>query len=63
MVNNNQENQTTIFKTRLPPRQNHRHFADNSFKRIAMNEKFCILIKILLRFVPKGPIDDNPELI
>ena len=27
-----------------------------------MNEKFCILIKISLKFVPKGPID-NPALV
>ena len=25
-----------------------------------MNEKFCILIKISLKFVPKGPIHNNP---
>ena len=28
-----------------------------------MNEKFCILIKISLKFVPKGPIDNNPALV
>ena len=28
-----------------------------------VNEKFCILIKILLKFVPKGPIDNNPALV
>ena len=26
-------------------------------------EKFCILIKISLKFVPKGPIDYNPALV
>ena len=25
--------------------------------------KFCILIKISLKFVPKGPIDNNPALV
>ena len=25
--------------------------------------KFYILIKISLKFVPKGPIDNNPELV
>ena len=28
-----------------------------------MNEKFCILIKISLKFVPKGPIDNDPALV
>ena len=28
-----------------------------------MNEKFCILIKIWLKFVPKGLIDNNLALI
>ena len=26
-------------------------------------EKFCISIKIWLKFVPKGPIDNNPALV
>ena len=30
---------------------------------IVLNEKFCILIKISLKFVPKGPIDNNPALV
>ena len=34
--------------------------ADYIFRCIFMNEKFCILIKISLKFVPKGPIDINP---
>ena len=28
-----------------------------------MNEKFCISIKISLKFVPKGPIDNNQALV
>ena len=32
------------------------------FRSIFVNEKFCILIKISLKFVPKGPIDNNPVL-
>ena len=35
------------------PEQNGQHFADNIFKCILMNEKYCILIKISLKFVPK----------
>ena len=37
--------------------QNNRHFADDIFGLIFMNENFCILIKISLKFVPKVPID------
>ena len=46
-----------------PPGQNGRHFADDIFKRIFFNEKFRILIKISLKFVPKGSIDNNPALV
>ena len=28
-----------------------------------LNEKFGILIKISLKFVPKGPIDNKPALV
>ena len=28
-----------------------------------MNEKFCILIEIVLKFVPKAPIDNKPALV
>ena len=27
------------------------------------NEKFCIFIKISLKFILKGPIDNNPALV
>ena len=30
---------------------------------IVQNEKLCILTKISLKFVPKGPIDNNPALV
>ena len=42
-----------------PPGQNGRHFSDEIFSRIFVNEKFCILIEIPLKFVPKGSIDNN----
>ena len=38
-------------------RQNGGHFIDDIFKWIFMNEKFCILIQISPKFVPKGPVD------
>ena len=37
--------------------------ADDIFKCIFLNEKCCILIKISLKFFPKGPIDNNPALV
>ena len=46
-----------------PPGQNGRHFADDVFGCIFVNEEFCILIKISLKFVPKGPINNKPALV
>ena len=46
-----------------PHAQNGRHFAYNRFRCISVNEKFCILIKISLKFVPYGPIDNNQALV
>ena len=37
--------------------------ADDIFKWIFMNEKFCILISISLKFVPKGPIENKSALV
>ena len=34
------------------PGQNYRHLADDIFKCIFMNEEFCSLIKISLKYVP-----------
>ena len=45
------------------PGQNGHHFPDNMFRNIFMNEKLCILIKISLKFVPKGAVDNNPALV
>ena len=45
------------------PGQNGRHFADDIFRCIFVNEKFCILINIILKFVSVGPIDNNPSLV
>ena len=44
-------------------RQNGRRFADNTFKRIFLNENVRISIKISLKFAPKGPINNNPALV
>ena len=46
-----------------PPNKNGRHFPDDIFKCIFMNETFCILIRISLKFVPKGAINNIPALV
>ena len=45
----------------LRPRQNGRHFPD-IFKCIFLNENVWIPVKISLKFVPKGPINNIPAL-
>ena len=47
----------------LRPRQNGRHFPDDIFKCIFLNESIWILIEISLKFVPKGPINNIPALV
>ena len=47
----------------LLPGQNGCHFADDILRSIFVNEKFCILIKITLKLVPKGLVDNNPALM
>ena len=45
----------------LRPRQNDHRFADDTFKRIFLNENVRISIKISLKFVPKGPINNTSD--
>ena len=45
-----------------PPGQNGCHFADDIFRCIFMKENFYVLIKISLKFFPKGPIDIKPSI-
>ena len=47
----------------LRPRQHGRHFADDTFERIFLNQNVRISIKISLKFVPKGPINNIPSLV
>ena len=47
----------------LRSRQNGRHFADDTFKRIFLNENVRILLKISLKFVPKVRINNIPALV
>ena len=44
-------------------RQNGRHFPDDIFQCIFLNENVWISIKISLTFVPKGPINNIPALV
>ena len=50
----------TIIDNTLSPRQNRHHFADDMFKYI---ENVWFPIKISLKFVPKGPINNFPALV
>ena len=45
----------------LGPRQNGRHFPDDTLKCIFLKENVWIPIKILPKFVPNGPIDNIPD--
>ena len=42
---------------------NGRHFADDIFKCIFLNENVWIPIEISLKFVPKGPINNIPTMV
>ena len=57
-------NDILLFLNTFRPRQNCCHFPDDIFKCIFLNENVWILIKISLKFVPKGPINNNiPTLV
>ena len=47
----------------LVPRQNGHYIADDIFKCIFLKENDWIPIKISLKFVPKGPINNIPGLV
>ena len=51
-----------VFNT-LGPRRNRRHFADDIFKCIFLDENVLISIKISLKFIPKDPINNIPTLV
>ena len=56
-------NYIIFFLNTLRPRQNGRHYADDIFKCIFLNENVSIVIKISLKFVPKDPINNIPALV
>ena len=47
----------------LRPRQNGRDFSDDIFRRFFLNKNIWIPIKISLKFVPKGSINNIPALV
>ena len=51
------------YLTTLRPRQNGRRFADDTFKRIFLNENVIVLIKISFKYVPKVQINNIPALV
>ena len=57
------EHPASHYLNTLRPRQNGRHFADDIFKSIFLNENVWIPIKISLKFFPKGPINNIPALV
>ena len=51
-----------MFNT-LRLRQDGHHFANNIFKCIFLNENVLISVKISLKFIPKSPINNIPEMV
>ena len=51
-----------MFNT-LRPRQKGRHFADDKFTCIIVNENLWILSENSLKFVPKAPVNNIPALV
>ena len=47
----------------LRPRQRGRHFADDTFRHISLNEDVRNSIEISMNFVPKEPINHIPALV
>ena len=60
---NNPHGFSVQFVNSLRPRQNGRLFADDTFKRIFLNENIRISTKNSLKFVPKGLINNIPALV
>ena len=55
--------QPELLVNTLRPRQDGRRFPDDTFKRIFLNENVWIPIKISLKFVHKGRINNIPALV
>ena len=59
--NTEQPSETRI--NSLRPRRNRRHFADDIFKCIFLNDNELISLRISLKFVPKVRINNIPSLV
>ena len=61
------QNDAIVFRPQhvntLRPRQNGRHFADDTFNSIFVNENVRISIEFSLKFVPKRSINNIPALV
>ena len=53
----------SVLNTLRPRQKNGRHFTEDIFKCILLNKNIWIQIKISLKFVPKGPINNIPALV
>ena len=62
-MNTSTSYQQALVLTRLSLDKMAANFADDIFKSIFVNEKFCFPIQISLNYVPKGPIDNNPAMV
>ena len=51
-----------LINSSLPGQYAH-HFPDDIFKYILMNEMFCILIQISIKFVSENPINNMPAFV
>ena len=60
---NNSQTQIIDTLNTLSPSQNVRHFADDIFKCIFLNDDVWIPITFSLKFVPKGPTNNIPALV
>ena len=52
-----------LFFLHIEAETNGRHFTDDIFKCIFLNQNVWIPIKISLKFVPKGPINNIPAMV
>ena len=54
---------TLVTVQHIEAETNGRHFPDDIFKCIFLNENVSISIKISLKFIPKGQINNIPVLV
>ena len=52
-----------LLSNTLRLRRKEQHFADDIFKRILFSEDVWVFIKMSLKFVPKGPLNNIPALV